>query len=146
MKTQAHIKYLKISARKLRLSADTIRGDRVPEAEQKLASMSQKGASFVADGLKSAVANAENNHNARKSTLRIAEIKVDEGPKLKRWRPRSRCMAAPILHRMAHLTVILTDEAAPVSKRATLAAQDKAAKAKAGAERLEAAKQKKETK
>lgn len=116
MKTQAHIKYLKISARKLRLSADTVRGARVAQAEQLLAAQPQKGAVLVAAALKSAVANAENNHNARKSALRIAEIKVDEGPKLKRWRPRSRGMTASILHRMAHLTVTVTDEAMPEAK------------------------------
>lgn len=121
MKTHAKAKYLKISPRKLRLSADAVRGARVSEAEQRLAAMSQKGASMVADALKSAVANAENNHNARKSTLSITEIKVDQGPKLKRWRPRSRGMAAPILHPMAHLTLVVTDETVEPTKPVTKA-------------------------
>lgn len=132
MKTQANIKYLKISARKLRLSADAVRGTRVAVAEQRLAVMPQKGARMVADALKSAVANAENNHNARKSTLSIAEIKVNEGPKLKRWRPRSRGMAAPIQHRMAHLTIVVSDEAiaAEPVKKATKPTKPEAAQSK----------------
>ena len=117
MKTHASIKYLKISSRKLRLSADLVRGLQVAQAEQVLEKKKKKGSVMVAEALKSAVANAENNHNARKSSLRVAEIKVDEGPTLKRFRPRSRGMAAPILHRMSHLTVVVTDEAAVEKKR-----------------------------
>jgi large subunit ribosomal protein L22 len=116
MKTQANIKYLKISARKLRLAADLVRGMRVVQAEQILAATPKKAAVMVSDALKSAVANAENNHNARKSSLRIHEVKVDEGPTLKRFRPRSRGMAAPILHRMSHLTIIVSDEAVTEKK------------------------------
>ncbi|QQS26595.1 50S ribosomal protein L22 [bacterium] len=118
MKTQASIKYLKISARKLRLAADLVRDMPVAQAEQVLSATPKKAAVMVAEALKSAVANAENNHNARKSTLRIAEIKVDEGPTLKRFRPRSRGMAAPILHRMSHLTIVVTDEARVEKKSA----------------------------
>lgn len=116
MQTHANIKYLKISARKLRLSADLVRGSRVVEAEQILAATPKKAALMVRDALKSAVANAENNHNARKSALRIASIKVDEGAKLKRARPRSRGMTHPILHRTAHLSIVVSDEAAAVKK------------------------------
>jgi large subunit ribosomal protein L22 len=116
MKTQAVAKYLKISPRKLRLSADLVRGRRIVEAENILAATPKKGAVMVSDALKSAVANAENNHNLRKNSLAIAEIRVDEGPKLKRFRPRSRGSASPILHRMAHLTVIVSDDA-PVEKK-----------------------------
>ncbi len=116
MKTQAVAKYLKISPRKLRLSADLVRGRRIAEAENILAATPKKGAVMVSEALKSAVANAENNHNLRKNSLAIAEIRVDEGPKLKRFRPRSRGSASPILHRMAHLTVIVSDDA-PVEKK-----------------------------
>lgn len=116
MKTQANIKYLKISARKLRLAAGLVRGLRVVQAEQVLAATPKKAAVMVSDALKSAVANAENNHNARKSSLIITEVKVDEGPTLKRFRPRSRGMAAPILHRMSHMTIIVSDEAASDKK------------------------------
>jgi len=110
MQVTAKANYLRISPRKLRLSADLVRGNRVIQADYILAATPKKGAVMVADALKSAVANAENNYNLRKSALYIAEIKVDEGPRTKRFRPRSRGMAHPILHRMAHLTVILTDQ------------------------------------
>lgn len=109
MQTQAKARHLKISARKLRLSADVVRGARVVNAENTLRAMPQKGAGMVAAALKSAVANAENNHNLRKSGLHIAAITVDEGRTLKRSRPRSRGMAHPILHRTSHLTVVVSD-------------------------------------
>lgn len=111
MQTQAQAKYLKISARKLRLSADVVRGARVLDAENTLRAMPQKGAVMVAAALKSAVANAENNYNLRKAGLHISAITVNEGPTVKRIRPRSRGMANPILHRMSHLTVVLSDTA-----------------------------------
>ncbi|MBP9827188.1 50S ribosomal protein L22 [Candidatus Saccharibacteria bacterium] len=107
MNVKAKIKYLKISARKLRLDADLIRGKRVLDAENVLAATPRKGSVMVASALKSAIANAENNHNQRKNTLFVSEIRVDEGPALKRVRPRSRGSAHPIEHRMAHLTVVV---------------------------------------
>ncbi len=110
MKTRAVAKYLKISPAKLRLSADLVRGRRIVEAENILAATPKKGAVMVSEALKSAVANAENNHNLRKAALSVAEIRVDEGPKLKRYRPRSRGSAAPVWHRMAHLTVVVSDD------------------------------------
>lgn len=121
MKTRAAIKNLKISPRKLRLAAGLVRGMRVVQAEQVLVVTPTKGAVMVAEALKSAVANAENNHNARKATLQIAEIRVDEGATLKRFRPRSRGMAHPVLHRSSHLTIIVSDEVSvekPIAKPA----------------------------
>lgn len=138
MKTQAVAKYLKISPRKLRLSADLVRGRRIVEAENILAATPKKGAVMVSEALKSAVANAENNHNLRKNALSIDEIRVDEGPKLKRFRPRSRGSASPILHRMAHLTIIVSDT--PVEKKTAKKAQPKAVKPAKTAEKKSAAK------
>jgi len=123
MNVSAQAKYLRISARKLRLNADLIRGIRVVEAENLLAATPKKGSIMVAEALKSAVANAENNHNLRKSGLRVAEIRVDEGPTTKRFRPRSKGMAHPILHRMSHLTVVLTDQAKLTKKPNRLVAK-----------------------
>lgn len=116
MKTRAVAKNLKISARKLRLAAGLVRGMRVVQAEQILAVTPKKAAVMTSEVLKSAVANAENNNNLRKAALRIEEIRVDEGATIKRFRPRSRGMAHPVLHRSAHLTIVLTDEAAPEKK------------------------------
>ncbi len=116
MQTLATAKNLNISASKLRLGADLVRGQRVIDAENVLSATPKKAAVIVQAALKSAVANAENNYNIRKSALMITEIRVDEGPKLKRFRPRSRGSAAPILHRKAHLTIIVSD-AVPVAKK-----------------------------
>ena len=107
MKVAANIKYLKISAQKLRLGADMVRGQRALDAQELLLSMPQKSARMVAAGLKSAIANAENNYGLTSSTLQIAEIRVDQGPKLKRGRPRARGAYGKIEHPMAHLRIIL---------------------------------------
>ena len=107
MKVAANIKYLKISAQKLRLGADMVRGQRALDAQELLLSMPQKSARMVAAGLKSAIANAENNYGLTSSTLQIAEIRVDQGPKLKRGRPRARGAYGKIEHPMAHLRIVL---------------------------------------
>ncbi len=137
MKVQAHSKYLKISARKLRLSADLVRGMKVIDASDLLRVTNKKSAVLVSDTLRSAVANAENNLNLAKRNLSIAEIRVDEGPMLKRIRPRARGSASPIMHRMAHLTIILTDElksaqvdSIATNKKSTIVTQDRVKKAK----------------
>lgn len=80
MKVAANIKYLKISAQKLRLSAGLVRGKRALEAQELLNNMPQKSARMIEQAIKSAVANAENNFNLTGSGLVISEIKVDQGP------------------------------------------------------------------
>ncbi len=110
MKVQAKSKYLKISAQKLRLVADLVRDMDVLPAQSLLANTNKKAAGLVGDTLKSAVANAENNLNKSRKKLKIDEIRVDEGPKLKRFRPRARGSAGRIEHKMAHLTIILDDQ------------------------------------
>ena len=107
MKVAANIKYLKISAQKLRLGADVVRGQRALDAQELLLNMPQKSARMVAAGLKSAIANAENNYGLNSATLQIAEIRVDQGPKLKRGRPRARGAYGKIEHPMAHLRIVL---------------------------------------
>ena len=109
MKVVAKSRYLKVSAQKLRLSADVVRGQRALDARNSLRAMNQKTAGFVAEALAIVTANAENNHNLNANTMTISEIRVDEGPKLKRARPRSKGMSAPILHPMSHLTIVLDD-------------------------------------
>ena len=107
MKVAANIKYLKISAQKLRLGADLVRGQRALDAQELLTNMPQKSARMIAAGLKSAIANAENNYSLNSSTLQIDEIRVDQGPKLKRGRPRARGAYGKIEHPMAHLRIVL---------------------------------------
>lgn len=115
MKVIARSRNLAISAQKLRLQIDGVGGLRVETALQQLAVRSQKGAGMVFDTISSATANAENNNNLKRATLFVDEIRVDEASKLKRWRPRSRGMTAPISHQRAHLKVVLSDQA-PESK------------------------------
>lgn len=107
MKVAANIKYLKISAQKLRLGADLARGKRAVEAQELLSSMPQKSARMVAQAIKSALANAENNFNLIGSSLTISEIRVDQGPRLKRGMPRAKGSYSRIEHPMAHLKVVL---------------------------------------
>ncbi len=110
MKVQAIGRNLQISAQKLRVSVNGLSGQSVTVAMQQLSVRPQKGAIMAFDVVKSAVANAENNNNVQKAQLIIDEIRVDQATKLKRWRPRSRGMTAPIEHQRAHLMVVLSDQ------------------------------------
>ena len=124
MKVTAKSRYLKVSAQKLRLNADAVRGQRAQDARNSLRAMNQKSADFVAIALASAMANAENNYNLNANTMQISEIRVDEGPKLKRARPRAKGTSTPILHPMSHLTIVLDDtiiEAKPKAPAKTAA-------------------------
>ncbi len=109
MKVQAQSKYLRISARKLRLAADLVRGMNVAAAQTLLSVTNKKAAVYVSATIKSATANAENNYNLDRHKLVIDEIRVDEGPTLKRMRPRAKGASSAILHRSSHLVVGLSD-------------------------------------
>jgi len=100
--SKAILKYLRISPRKVRLVADLIRGQNVQDAEQQLLFSTKRAAKPVLKLLKSAIANAGNLSN-----LYIAEIRVDQGPTLKRWRARARGRAAMIKKRTSHITIKL---------------------------------------
>ncbi len=110
MRVHAIGRNLKISAQKLRVSIDGMSGQSVNVALQQLAAKPQKGATMAFDVLKSASANATNNNSANITQLVIDEIRVDQATKLKRWRPRSRGMTAPIEHQRAHLTIVVSDQ------------------------------------
>ena len=90
MRVSATAKYLRGSTRKARLVTLAIRGKRVEEAAALLRFMPQHAARDVAMVLKSATANAENNHNLSAEDLVIVEAHANEGPTMKRWRPRAR--------------------------------------------------------
>ena len=107
MKVAANIKYLRISPQKLRLGADLVRGKRAIDGQETLLNMPQKSARMVGAGIKSAIANAENNYSLSSASLVITEIRVDEGPKLKRGRPRARGAYGRIEKPMAHLRIVL---------------------------------------
>jgi ribosomal protein L22 len=105
---RAQAKYVRTSARKARLVCDHIRGKSVPEARAILAHTPRAVAEDWQKLLESAVANAEHNHELIGDELRILTITADEGPTLKRFRPRARGMASRIRKRTSHLSIALT--------------------------------------
>ncbi len=113
MKVQVKARGLAISARKLRLVADMVRGMDVAPAQHLLLATNKKAADMVLSALKSASANAENNYNLTKTSLRIDEIRVDEGSTLKRSRPRAKGSSSAIFHRSSHLVVTVADDKRP---------------------------------
>jgi len=110
METRAVAKYVRISPRKVRLVIDQVRGKRVEEALNMLTFAPQKAAGIVKKVIQSAVANAEQNDNVDVDSLYIKKIYADEGPTLKRFRPRALGRATRIRKRTSHLTVVLDEK------------------------------------
>lgn len=107
MEVQAVGKYLRISPRKLVVAASLAKKQKATTVLAQLRFVNKKGAKFVAEVLKSAIANAKNNFGLTEENLMIKKIEVGKGPMLKRWRPVSRGRAHPILKRMSHLKIVL---------------------------------------
>jgi ribosomal protein L22 len=105
---RAQAKYVRTSARKARLVCDHIRGKSVQDARAILAHTPRAVARDWSKLLESAVANAEHNHELLGDDLRIAAVTADEGPTLKRFRPRAMGRATRIRKRTSHLTIMLT--------------------------------------
>jgi ribosomal protein L22 len=105
---RAKARFVRVAPRKARLVADQVRGLPVPEARNLLAFSTRDAARDVSRLIESAAANAEANHDLVAEDLQIAEIYVDEGPTLKRWRARARGRAARIDKKTSHLSVALT--------------------------------------
>jgi ribosomal protein L22 len=105
---RAQAKYVRTSARKARLVCDHIRGKDVAEARAILAFTPRGAAKAWIKLLESAVANAEHNHELVGEDLRIVAVHADEGPTLKRYRPRAMGRATRIRKRTSHLTITLT--------------------------------------
>jgi len=105
---RAQAKYVRSSARKARLVCDHIRGKSVVEARAILAHTSRAVARDWSKLLESAVANAENNHELVGEDLYVVEIHADEGPTIRRFRPRAMGRATRIRKRTSHLTILLT--------------------------------------
>jgi ribosomal protein L22 len=123
---KAAAKWVRISPRKARLVVEHIRGRTVPEARTVLAFTPRAAAREVEKLLKSAVANAEANHNLIGDDLVVSAAYVDEGPVFKRWRARARGRAARIRKRTCHITLKLspTDEVA-VTRAESAPAEEK---------------------
>ena len=108
MEAKAVAKYIRISPRKARQVVDLIRGKSVAEAYAILKFTPNKGAELVEKVLKSAVANAENNFDLDVEDLYVSEAYVNEGPTLKRFRPRAKGSASPTNKRTSHITVVVS--------------------------------------
>jgi len=111
----AHARYVRTSARKARMVCGHLRGKSVQEARAILAFTPREVARDWSKLLESAVANAESNHELLEDDLIVREAYADEGPTIKRFRPRAMGRATPIRKRTSHLTITLT----PGSKPAT---------------------------
>lgn|SRR5690625_716290 len=109
MESRASAKYVRISPRKARQVVDLIRGKSLGEALNILRFVPKAAATPVEKVVRSAAANAENNFDLNPEDLFVAKIYVDEGPTLKRIRPRARGMADRINKRTSHITVVLSE-------------------------------------
>ncbi len=103
------LKYLRIAPRKVRLVADLIRRKKTKEAQTILDFITKGAAKPLAKLLKTAIADARHNFQLDPSNLYISKITVDEGPKYKRWKARSRGIAAPIQKKTSHITLVLSE-------------------------------------
>ncbi|MCB1148586.1 MAG: 50S ribosomal protein L22 [Chlamydiia bacterium] len=104
---KATSKYLRISPRKARYAAGLVRGLTVQEAAAQLKFSHLKGGSLLKKTLDSAVANAENNYDMRRENLKIVEVFVNEGPTMKRAKPKNKGGSHSIMKRTSHITVVV---------------------------------------
>jgi ribosomal protein L22 len=105
---RAKARFVRVAPRKARLVADQVRGMPVTDARTLLTYSTRGAARDLVRLIDSAAANAEANHELVADDLRIVDIRVDEGPTLKRWRARARGRAAKIEKRTSHVSVALT--------------------------------------
>jgi ribosomal protein L22 len=107
---RASSRYVRVAPRKARLVADQVRGLQIDRARALLQFSPRGAAHDIRKLIDSAAANAENNHDLVADEMRVAEITVDEGPTLKRYRPRALGRATPIHKRTSHIAVALSPE------------------------------------
>ena len=110
IEAKAVLNYARISARKVKIVADLIRGKNVDEAVAIVKFTPKASSEVIEKLLKSAIANAENNHHMDRSKLYIAEIFANQGPSLKRIRPAAKGSAVKIRKRTSHITIILREK------------------------------------
>ena len=110
MEARAVAKYVRVSPQKCRLVADQVRRLSVGKALELLQFSPRKAAAPFRKTLESAIGNAEHNQGLDIDELRVDTITVDEGPVMKRWRPRAKGRATPIIKKTSHITVSVSDE------------------------------------
>jgi len=121
MNVNAHARFIRMSPSKVRQVLNLVRGQHVPDARTMLKFANRKAAHPVSKALESAVANAEHNYALNAGDLFVAEAFADEGPTLRRFRPRARGRATRINKRTTHITIVLSDE---VDERVDVSAGD----------------------
>lgn len=109
MEVKASLKYARVGAQKARLVADMVRGKDVNEAVKTLTFMNKKTAGLVKKLIESAVANAEDKKVMDVDTLYVKSIWVDQGPVMKRFRPRAQGRAFGVRKKMSHINVVLEE-------------------------------------
>lgn len=109
MEVKARAKFIRTSPRKARMVTDLVKGRGVGEALNILAFTKRAPAKIISKLLKSAIANADQMKNIDVDTLFIKQISVDQGPTMKRYRPRAMGRATMIRRRMSHITVVLEE-------------------------------------
>ena len=107
---KATARTVRVSPRKSRLVIDLIRGKNVADAIATLKFTPTEAANEIENVLNSAIANAENNFGLEKANLFVSEAYINEGPTMKRFRPRAKGSASPINKRTSHITVVVTEK------------------------------------
>ena len=108
-RAEATLKYARISSRKVKIVADLIKGKNVDEALAIVKYTPKASSEIIEKLLKSAIANAENNHNMTHEKLYVSEIFANQGPTLKRIRPAAKGSAVRIRKRTSHITIVLKE-------------------------------------
>ncbi|SEU30807.1 50S ribosomal protein L22 [Paenibacillus sp. NFR01] len=110
MEAKAHARSVRISARKAKLVVDLIRGKQVGEAIAILRHTPKSASPVVEKLLNSAIANAEHNYSMDVNNLFVSEIFVNQGPTMKRFRPRAMGRASRINKRTSHITLVVSEK------------------------------------
>ena len=110
MGARAYLRNVRIAPRKVKVVCDLIRGKSAAEANAIMMNTPKAASEILVKLLKSAVANAENNHNMDPEKLYVAEVSVSPGPIMKRIRPMSHGRAFRILKRTSHITLVLKEK------------------------------------
>ena len=110
LEAKAILRYARISSRKVKIVADLIRGKNVDEALAIVKFTPKASSEILEKLLKSAIANAENNHGMNRGNLIVSEIYANQGPTLKRIRPAAKGSAVRIRKRTCHITIVVKEE------------------------------------
>ena len=110
LEAKAILRYARISSRKVKIVADLIRGKKVDEALAIVKFTPKASSEILEKLLKSAIANAENNHGMNRGNLIVSEIYANQGPTLKRIRPAAKGSAVRIRKRTCHVTIVVKEE------------------------------------